>query len=277
MPWAPELFSSAAMEAIAEKRQREHLRSVRFFEGLLTGEMDALIGSFSGEPELHHPVRGRIKGRRAFERFVTGMRAWLTEQRVTVEDVDLILGPERGVEETVLKFHSGNGEQVELPMAFASDHADDGRIVEMRLYFSGWPLNGRHAVRPPLLQPDTVLDAPESVSNYQRALAAGDVDAAVAAFEPGGHLREPAGSRHTHRGGEELRALFELFFSNGGGIVREYCSVTDDGRACALEYNVVRWGQTDLPPQAGLVAYVRGQGGKLSAARIYEDTDPPLG
>jgi len=34
------------------------------------GEIDALIGSFAGEPELHHPVRGRIKGASAFERFV---------------------------------------------------------------------------------------------------------------------------------------------------------------------------------------------------------------
>jgi hypothetical protein len=39
---------------------------------------------------------------------------------------------------------------------------------------------------------------------------------------------------------------------------------------------VVRWGRTELPPQAGLAVYVRGQRGKLAAARIYEDTAPPL-
>ena len=36
---------------------------------------------------------------------------------------------------------------------------------------------------------------------------------------------------------------------------------------------MVRWGRTELPPQAGLAVYVRG---KLAAARIYEDTAPPL-
>jgi hypothetical protein len=44
---------------------------------------------------------------------------------------------------------------------------------------------------------------------------------------------------------------YELLFSNGGGIPFEHCAVIDDGRVCALEYNVVRWGKTELPPEAG--------------------------
>jgi SnoaL-like domain len=133
-----------------------------------------------------------------------------------------------------------------------------------------------HRVRPPLLQPDHDLHESDVVGDYQRALAAGDVDAAVAAFEPDGYVREPAGGAYTHRGTDELRALYELFFSNGGGIPLEHCVVIDDGRACALEYNVVAWGRTELPPEAGIAVYVRGDSGKLAAARIYDDTDPPL-
>jgi hypothetical protein len=48
-------------------------------------------------------------------------------------------------------------------------------------------------------------------------------------------------------------------------------------RARALEYNVVRWGKTELPAEAGVAVYVRGQSGKLAAVRIYDDADPPLG
>jgi hypothetical protein len=73
-----------------------------------------------------------------------------------------------------------------------------------------------------------------------------------------------------------LVALYELFFSNGGGIPLEHCTVTDDGRSCALEYNVVRWGQTELRPEAGLAVYVRGSTGKLASARIYDDADAAL-
>jgi hypothetical protein len=39
----------------------------------------------------------------------------------------------------------------------------------------------------------------------------------------------------------------------------------------------MRCGTTELPPQAGVAVYVRGESGKLTAARIYDDVDPPLG
>ena len=31
-----------------------------------------------------------------------------------------------------------------------------------------------------------------------------------------------------------------------------------------------------MPPQPGVAVYVRGPSGKLAAARIYDDTEPPL-
>ena len=56
MPWAPELFSAPVLQRL-EDRWREELLTVPFFDGLLTGEVDALVGSFAGEPELHHVRR----------------------------------------------------------------------------------------------------------------------------------------------------------------------------------------------------------------------------
>jgi SnoaL-like domain len=273
MPWAPELFSAPVLARFEERRGR--LEGVPFFDGLMTGEIDALIGSFAGEPEVHHPVRGRVKGSSAFMRFVADTTTWMAERNVTVADGDFIVTPSGGVEEFVLHL-DGDAGRIELPLALAADLDQDARMIELRMYFSRWPLTGGHQVRPPLLQPDPDLHEADVVGDHQRALAAGDVDAAVAAFEADGYVREPAGGAHTHRGTDELRALHELFFSNGGGISREPCAVTDDGRACALEYNVVAWGRTELPPQAGIAVYVRGDGGRLAAARIYDDVDPPL-
>jgi hypothetical protein len=275
VPWLPEQFSQPALTHILEERERERLTSVPFFDGLVTGEMDALIGSFAGEPELHHPRRGRIKGAAALERFATDTRTWLADRAVTVEDVDRILTPRRGVEEVVLHLETEDG-RVELPQAVVADHREDRRITEMRLYFSSWPLTGSHAMRPPVLQSDPGIHGPDVVGDYQRALAAGDAEAALAAFEPDAYVREPAGTSYVHRGTDELRALYELFFSNGGGIPLEHCTVTDDGRACALEYNVVAWGATEMPPEAGIAVYVRGDSGGLAAARVYDDSDPPL-
>jgi hypothetical protein len=144
------------------------------------------------------------------------------------------------------------------------------------MYFSSWPLTGRHVNRPPLLQPDPQLTESDVVADYQRALSTGDVDAIVAAFEPDGYAREPAGGRYIHRGHDGLRPVYEQLFSNDGGIPLQHCTLIDDERAAALEYNVVRWGKTELPPQAGIAVYVRGQSGRLAAARIYDDVDPPL-
>jgi hypothetical protein len=277
MPWLPWLFSGPALERIYDRAAVDARAAapVPYFAGVTSGETEALVQSFAGEPELHHPYRGRVRGRRAFEAFVTETNAWLTARNAAIGPVERIITPGRGIEETVLTL-DGDQRRVELPIAIAADRDEDARIVELRIYYGAWPLASRHAKRPPLLQPDPDLQAPDIVGEYQRALAAGDVAATAAAFESDGYVREPAGGEYVHRGRDELVTLYERFFSNGGGIPLEHCAVTDDGGSCALEYNLVRWGRTELRPEAGLAVYVRGDSGKLASARIYDDADPPL-
>jgi SnoaL-like domain len=275
VPWPPELFSQPVLERVLERR-RGGLEVVPYFQGLLAGELGALLGSFAGEPEIHYPVRGRVKGVRAFESYVGRTIEWITGRNGTLENVELTVTPRRSVEEVIVRLDGDDGNRIEVPTAIAVERDDNGRLREMRVYYSNWPMTAGHAIRPPMLQPDPEVHEGDIVGEYQRALAAGDVEGVVAAFESDAYVREPAGSQHVHRGTDDLRALFTQFFSNGGGIPLEHCAVTDDGRACAVEYNVVAWGRTKLPPQAGIAVYVRGDGGKLAAARIYDDVDPPL-
>jgi len=276
VPWAPELFSARALAQIEDSLRREELDTVPYYAGFLTGETEALVQSFAGEPEVHYPDRGRVKGERAFAAYAAATKAWLEEGEASVEDIGLLKTERRGVGEAVLRLDGEDG-RVKLPVAIVTDRRSDGWIEEVRVYYSRWPLTGRHANRPPVLQPDPELRERDVVGEYQRALAAGDLDAILASFEPGGYAREPAGGDYVHRGPEGLREFYEWLFSNEGGIPLEHCSVTDDDRTCALEYNVVRWGQTELQPQAGVAVYVRGETGKLAAVRIYDDADPPLG
>lgn len=275
MPWAPELFSAPALARVEEHRRRDALVSVPFFDGVMTGELDALVRSFAGQPELHHPFRGRIAGERAFEAFATQLDEWLRQRNVSVEEIETARVAQRGFDEVVLHLDA-DGRRVDLPVAIVADKRSDGRILELRMYFSSWPLTGRHANRPPVLQPDAQVRESDIVAEYQRALSTGDVEAIVSAFEPDGYAREPAGGEWIHQGSDGLRGFYELLFSNGGGIPLEHCALVDDGRACALEYNVIRWGRTALMPQAGVAVYVRGESGKLAAARIYDDVDPPI-
>jgi hypothetical protein len=272
MPWMPELFSASVLDRI--RRQAADARAsepVPYFDGVRSGEVEALVESFAGEPELHHPVRGRVKGRRAFEWFVAYTNTWWIASNVVSSPVQRLITPRRGVEETVLTFDGERG-RTDLPMAIVADRADDGRIIELRLYYSTRPLNGTHLNRPPVLQPDPNLREPDVIGDYQRALATGDVEATVATFEPDACVQDSGA--YVHRGRDELITFYERLFSSGGGLSMEHCAVTDDGRSCAVEYDIVRRGRTELlPPEAGLAVYVRGATGKLAGARIYDDAD----
>ena len=57
MPWLPELFSAPLVERI--QRQAADERAVNpmpYFAGVQSGETEALLRSFAGEPELHHTI-----------------------------------------------------------------------------------------------------------------------------------------------------------------------------------------------------------------------------
>jgi len=84
MPWVSELFT-APVVARYEDEHREERVIVPYYAGLLTGETDALAGSFRGEPEVHDPTRGRIKGAAAFTAYVKDMNEWFGERHTFAE------------------------------------------------------------------------------------------------------------------------------------------------------------------------------------------------
>jgi SnoaL-like domain len=272
MPWVPELFSARALARL-EAKQQQKVVDVPYFDGLVMGEVDALVESFAGEPRIQHPLRGTIEGEYDFREFVAASARWLKEHDATVEDVQRSVLERRGFEEVIVHLDSG-GEQIDLPHGLVADHSSEGRIEELRVYFSSRPLTGHRTARSPLLAADPELREPGPVLEYERALAAGDAEAVAAAFEADGYAREPDGADRVHRGADQLRSFYADQLA-GGGIELEHCVLVEDGDACALEYNVVRRGAATPSPQAGLTVYVRGAGGKLAAARIYDDLAPP--
>ncbi len=266
VPWFPEfgITYQMAAEGRATKVTADVMRSY-------VESADSGFPAFAAEGiVVHDPDAGRIEGLEAFKEFVRSSSHWLEQRDARAEWVASTATPGRAVGELVAHL-TIDGQQIQLPIAVVAEQK--AAHPEFRVYYTQWPLLGRHTVRPPILG-DTGVEPTGWPAKYHKALTAGDADAIADAFEPGAYFREPAGPDYIHRG-EELRPFFKMFFSAGGGIHLEHCAITDDGTRCALEYNCVRWGSTDISPQAGIGVYERGPSGKLRAARVYDDVEPP--
>lgn len=246
--------------------------AARYLELLVAGRVEAVAALFAGEPQVDDPLVGRVRGRAELARLVRHGHGWLDEAAATVEPLAEARTDQRAVAEATLSLALERGD-VDLPVCVVADLAD-GLATALRVYHSTWPLSGGHALRPQLL-PGRDLHLPAPVDAYQAALAAGDVDAVVACFEPEGAFREPAGAAFRHAGHDALARGYAGLFAAGGGIPLVHCTVTDDGTRCAVEYAVVRWGPVEVPPQAGVAVYERGASGLLREARVYDDLDPP--
>jgi hypothetical protein len=174
MPWVPELFSAPVL-AQFEAKQRRQVVDVPYFDGLMSGDVDALVESFAAEPRLHHPLRGHIVGEYEFREFVADTARWLQEHDASIEDVQRSVLEARGFEEVIVHLEIA-GEHVDLPHAMVADHTPDGLIEELRIYFSTRPLTGHPTERAPLLGADPGLREVALVDEYAAERGAGGVE-----------------------------------------------------------------------------------------------------
>jgi len=272
MPWFPD-FVSAVELARQQKRAAGRADPVgQYFAALNSGDTHALETVWPGEVVVHDPRAGEVRGHRQLRHFVSRNQHWLAEHHARIETVASTYSSGRAVVE-LLAHLDVDGREIAWPVAVVAEAPDDLSVV-FRSYCSQVPVAGRHEFRAAVLKPGQVHPG-DVVGRFHAALEAGDVEAMVSTFEADGYFREPIGPHATHRGTAELQSFFARRFSAGGGMGLEHCAVTDDGVRCALEYNCVRWGGHDLPPQAGLGVYERGPDGLLAAARVYHDVEPP--
>ncbi len=276
MPWFPE-FASAAQLAREEVREDGLADPVaEFLAALRQGDPRVLETIWPGEIVIYDPRAGEVRGHKQVREFIRRNLSWLAGLHARADTVAATRSAGRAVVELLARMDHG-GRELAWPVAVVAEPAGD-RSVVFRTYCSQWPVDEqRHLRRPvlgPLLGPGQVRPG-DVVDRYLTALAAGDVAAVERTFGPGGYFRTPSGRRYARGGADELRSFFARCFGAGGGVELQPCAVTDDGVRCAVEYNCVRWGIHDLPPQAGLGVYERGADGLLTAARAYDDVQPP--
>jgi len=274
MPWFPD-FVGAIELARQQTRSRGQADPVaEYFSVLQDGAIHDLETAWPGDVVIYDPRAGEVRGHHQLRKFVRDNQSRLARLHATIETVASTRVGERAVVELVAHLADSEGQAVSWPIAVVAESRDELSVV-FRTYCSQWPVDGRRHLRPPIL-PSGPAHPGGVVASYLAALEAGDAEAIVGTFGPDGYVREPIGPRATHRGISELRTYFTECFSAGGGIQIERCAVTDDGTRCALEFNCVRWGDHDLPPQAGIGVFERGGDGLLTAARLYDDIEAPV-
>jgi ketosteroid isomerase-like protein len=273
MPWFPEFTTAVALVRRETQVAGQADPVKQYFTALNEGDSHALETVWPGTVVIQDPVAGEVRGHRQLQDFVSHNRSWLTERHARIETVTSTVANGRAVVELLAHLEADDGRELSWPIAVVAESTDDRSIV-FRTYCRRWPVDEPLRVRPPLLEAANI-ELTDIVGRYLRAQDAGDADAAANTFAPDGYFREPYGPGSLHRGARELKAFFAERFSAGGGIILEHCAVTDDGVRCALEYNCVRWGEHDLPAQAGLGVYERDSEGLLAAARIYDEIEAP--
>jgi hypothetical protein len=242
---------------------------------LLAGDLGKLLDAFPDGVRIDDPRAGRVEGGAALEAYCEQSQAWLSARTAHGRLIASTEGSTRVVGEFEVDLTEGDRAYV-LPIGVVVEPSKEARSVWIRIYHSQWPLLGHHVVRPPLLERDPTAHESDVVGAYQTALAAGDAAGCVATFEPDGCFREPSGPQYRVCGTADLTEFYTRFFSAGGGIILEHCTVTEDGVRSALEFNAVRWGGVDLPHQAGVAIYERGRTGKIAEARVYDDVEGPV-
>lgn len=272
MPWFPDFVAAVEIARSDSQIAGRDDPVAQYLRALEEGDSRLLEEVWPGEIVIDDPRAGEVRGHTELRHFVRRNRKWLAERHAHTETVATTrVGPRAVVE--VLARLDQDGRTVSWPVAVVADSPDDRSMV-IRTYCSTRPYDGQRSVRPPLLQPGDQQPA-DVIGRYQTALRAGDLDGIVRTFQPDGYFRGPVGADALRRGTDELRSYFSRCFGAGGGLELELCAVTDDGQQCALEYNCVRWGSQDLPPQAGIAIFERGPDGLLAAVRVYDDVEPP--
>ncbi len=249
----------------------------RYWQLLIAGDADALLAMFAGSPRIDAVHPGTVAGEEAVREFAAGTHEWLEGMQAHVSPVRTTRGELRSVAEQELHLRLDDGRKVHLPTAVVAERGEEPLLERLTVYHSTWPLTGHHEIRHPVLEVDPGLTAPDVVGRYETALGQGYLQGVVELFAPDAYVREPSGEPYVHRREDGIREFYLNLFGNVGGIALDLCCVTDDGEACAVEYNAMKWGRTVLKPQAGITVYERDAGGTLlRAARIYDDVESPM-
>jgi hypothetical protein len=260
--WFPALLPTGSDDGPQERPGR----TVSFYAGLVELPAETLLACWAGQPQLEDSRFGSVTGAADFVDYVRASREWLALSDAVADPVSLVTAGARCVEEVALQLEVA-GERQDLGAAVVTEWDPSCRLTSVRVYHSTSPLPGAFA-HLPVLPPDEPPALPGFVAELERARAAREVDAVLEGYEADAEVRSFDGTPALLRGRDQLRRLYAVPEVAGRSTTTTVCTVTDDGRACAVEY-LRGHGDMPAPDEAGLTTYVRGPGGRIAVERRY--------
>jgi hypothetical protein len=242
-----------------------------YFRLLAQGDAETLRSYFLGELVIDDPLSGRVEGDEGLVAHVARAYTALAERMLQYMPAGLIESPDRVVTDGTLML--GPFPNVaSVPVAVVWERAPEGGYSAIRAYYSLQAFGGAAPARAPLLPADPDLTLADDVAAHLRALAAEDIEALVATMDETCLGQVSMGLQ----GADALRAQYGARLDAGGGVTLQPCAVADDGQRCALEFAATRWDGDDIPAQAGLAIFARGDG-KLCTVSLYGELGPMSG
>ena len=241
-------------------------RLVPFYTGIATLPTEVLLGCWAGPPWLEDPRGGLVIGADAFTRYVEQTREWLALSDAGARTLTRSGTQARAVEEVLLDPEVG-GVRQELGAAVLTERDADHRLTAVRIYHSMRAMPDL-PVHLPATTPEPDLVLPRFVQALHQAREGGDADAVLECYEDGAQVTRFDAGTEVHSGRDGLQRLHAGTGVAGARATTGLCSVTDDGRTCAVEYRVSQPG-TAAPEQAGLSLYARGPAGRIAEERHY--------
>jgi hypothetical protein len=204
---------------------------------------------------------------------------WLDNHNATLTPINLVKEKDNSLRAGEASISlTLNGKDILLPFSFVLNINSDKEINEIRFYHSYWPIESKHRIRPNIFPLDMENSRiPSDILKYHTALKEGNIQQVLTLFAAEGSIREPSGGISGPGQESKLEDFFSRTFKDGG-VFLVYHTIVDNGTRAAAEYSCTKWGQIEIPPQAGLEFFDRisdGEPSLFKAVRIYDDIEQP--
>jgi hypothetical protein len=235
-----------------------------YFPALLEGALEPLGARLGARATVDEPRLGRASGLVEIEEQLERSSAWWRGLGATYTRRQFTSSADRDVTEGTVVVRK-EGRTLEAPVAVVAERRRS-REIDLRVYYPTRLLCDAPVPRGEIASERRPAVLPALVAEHVAAMRRGDVNAILACYEENASFRDSAGRALARADGAALAYLEKAAPWDARPI-----GYADDGRTCAIEYTLVRFGGADVASQIGMTVFERGESGLFCAARVYDD------